>query len=73
MFGMRMSISTTSGRSSAVSSDRLPPVCGLADHLDVRLRVEDHAKAAPDERLVVGEQDADHVLATSAGSRARTE
>ena len=41
--------------------DRLAAVRGLADDLDVGLGVEDHAEAGAHERLVVDEQDADHV------------
>src|ERR671914_709800 len=44
----------------------------LADHADVGLRVEDHPEAAADECLVVGDDDADHGLAPSVGSRAIT-
>ena len=33
---------------------------GLADHVDVVLRVEDHAEAGPHERLVVDDEDPDH-------------
>ena len=57
---MRTSISTTSGRSSPARADRLAAVGGLADDLDVGLGVEDHPEAGAHERLVVGEQDADH-------------
>ena len=56
--------------------DRLAPVRGLADDLEVLLGVEDHAEARADERLVVGDEDADaHAGSASAaptGSRART-
>ena len=38
--------------------DRLAPVRRLADDLDVLLGLEDHAEAGADERLVVGDQDA---------------
>ena len=51
---------TTSGASSRACVERLAAVRRLADDLDVLLRVEDHAKAAADERLVVGDEDADH-------------
>jgi len=36
------------------------------------LGVEDHAEAAAHERLVVGDEDADHGDSASTGSRART-
>ena len=53
--------------------DRLTPVAGLANDLEVGLGVEDHAEACADERLVVGDQDADHPAASGwSGSRART-
>src|SRR4051794_18942911 len=52
--------------------DRLAPVGRLADDLDLGLRVEDHAEAGADERLVVDEEDADHPPA-STGSIARSE
>ena len=69
MPGIRMSISTTSGRGRAASADRLRAVGGLADHLDVGLGVEQRAEAGPDQCLVVGEQDPDHDL-PSRGRRA---
>src|SRR5215469_16345948 len=57
-----MSIKTTSGE---FSRDR-----------DVRLGLQDHPDAGPDECLVVGDDDADHVVASSgagwAGSSACT-
>ena len=37
---------------------RLSPVRRLAHHLDVLLSLQDHAEAGADERLVVGDQDA---------------
>ena len=49
----------------------LRAVAGLADHLDSRLRLENHPEAGTDERLIVGEQDADH-RSLANGSRART-
>ena len=67
--GMRTSIRTTSGLISR-QRDGLRSVAGLGDDLDVRLRFEDRAKAAADERFVVDEQDADHGVAS--GRRART-
>ena len=60
--GIRTSIRTTSGRRRPASLDRLVPVLGLADDLDVVLAVEDRAEAAAHERLVVGDQDANHVV-----------
>ena len=43
--GMRMSISTTSGRCRRTTSTRGATVAGLPDHPDVGLGVEDHAEA----------------------------
>ena len=47
--GMRMSIRTTSGRSSRTCAQRLLAVGGLSGHLDVRLRVEQCLEARPDQ------------------------
>jgi len=52
--------------------ERFTAVRSLADHLDVLLRFQDHAKAAAQKRLVVGDEDADHRSLTATGSRART-
>jgi hypothetical protein len=52
--------------------DRLGAVRGLARDLDVVASVEDHAEAAADERLVVGEDDGDAHGVASSGSRAWT-
>ncbi len=38
--------------------DGLSAVAGLGDDTDLRVGLEDHAEAGPDERLVVGDQDA---------------
>ena len=54
--GIRMSIKITSGRSARARSTRLLPVDRLADHLDVRGRLEQHPEAGADQRLVVGQQ-----------------
>jgi hypothetical protein len=65
-----MSISTTSGASlSALGS--LAAVAGLADDLEVRLGLEDHAEPRAHQALVVDEQHADH-RADPSGSRARS-
>ena len=69
--GMRTSISTTSGCEAPRLRDRLEPVGGLADDLDVLLGLEDHAEARPHERLVVDDQDAQAHSAVT-GSRARS-
>jgi hypothetical protein len=39
-------------------------ICGLADNLDVGLRGEDHAEPGAHQRLVVGDQHADHPAAS---------
>jgi hypothetical protein len=48
--------------------DRRAPVGRLSHHLDVLTGVENHAKAAANERLVVGDR---HAHAHRAGSRGR--
>ena len=51
----------------------LRAVLGLTHHLDPLPRVQDHPEAATDERLVVGEDDADaHVRSPSNGRVAKT-
>ena len=63
---------TTSGRSSRRELDGLAPVGGLADDLEPVLGVEDHAEAGADERLVVGDEDADaHAAGCWSGRRTR--
>ena len=57
---MRMSISTTSGRSARDEGEGGGAVVGLAHDLDVVLGVEQHPEAGPHERLVVGQHDPDH-------------
>ncbi len=64
-----MPSSAASGRPSArrpagsrpTIADRLRPVGGLADHLDVRFDGQDHPHPRADQRLVVGQHHADHV------------
>ena len=51
---------TTSGCSPAHRGHGLLAVRRLADHLDVRLRVEQRPEPGPHQRLVVGEQYTDH-------------
>src|SRR5690606_10043198 len=51
--------------------ERLDPVGGLPDDLDVVLAVEDGAEPGADQPLVVGQDDADH-RDSSRGSRALT-
>src|SRR5262249_6496296 len=55
--------------------DRLEPVLGLRDDFQVLARLEDHPEAAADERLVVGDEDANAAhepVSWSSGKRART-
>src|SRR6185437_11641200 len=53
--------------------DGLLPVDGLADHLDIGLRVEQDGKARPHHALVVGHDHADrHGAASSGGLTGRT-
>src|SRR6266516_7309609 len=59
------------GLEGAGELDRLEAVPGFPHYFNVVLGPQDHAKASPHERLVVGEQDADH-SAVAYGSRART-
>ena len=68
---MRMSISTTSGARLSALAIASRPSPASPDDLDVRLGLEDHAEARPDQALVVGEQHADHRVDPS-GSRARS-
>ena len=49
--------------------DCLEAVLGLADHLELRPRLEDHPEAAANERLVVSQEDLD---GHSSGKRADT-
>jgi len=51
--------------------ERVLPVGGLGDHLDVVFRLEQRPDPAADQRLVVGQQNPDHDGAR-AGSSART-
>jgi hypothetical protein len=50
------------GLSTAGEVDGVASIAGLADHRDARLAVEDRAKAAAHECLVVGDQHRDGVL-----------
>lgn len=64
---------TTSGGELRGGRDRLEPVAGLADDLEVGLGVEDDAEARAHERLVVDEQHARHPpTSLMRGIRART-
>ncbi len=47
------------GLEAAGHRDAFGAVGGLADHLDVRLEVEEHLESHPDDRVVVDDQDAD--------------
>jgi hypothetical protein len=53
--------------------DRLESVGGFPDHLDRRVCLQDLSKACADERLIVGDEDADaHLCVVASGRRART-
>ena len=66
-------MSTTSGVSSRACTSASRPSLASPDHLDVLLRVEDQAKSPAHERLVVGDQDADHDRPATTGSATRTD
>ena len=68
--GIRTSISTT-WAGAPRPGHRLVPIPGLGYDLDAWFRPQDHPEARPDQRLVVGEDDADHAT-TSYGRTART-
>ena len=73
MPGIRTSISTTSGCRADAMRDAGRPVAGLADHLDVRLGLQDQPEAHPEQGLVVDQQDPDHAASpASSCSRAET-
>ena len=60
MTGIRMSISTTSGRLVPGQLDRLGAVGRLPDHLQAGIGVDQDAETRADQRLVVGHQHPDH-------------
>ena len=60
IFGIRTSISTTSGRARLDEVDRLLAVGGLADDREVGLGLQDHPQPLADHRLVVDQRDANH-------------
>src|SRR5690606_9531400 len=49
--------------------DRRPAVSGLTDHVDVLARPKHHAQPHPYQRVVIGDEDADHVGHGSHASR----
>ncbi len=55
--GIRMSIRTTSGRVRRTASMASAPLVASADHLDA-VGGQDHPEAGADQRLVVGDDDA---------------
>ena len=66
-------MSTTCGLRAAGELDGLGAVARLAGDLHVGLGLDDHPHAAAHERLVVGDEDADHARCSSpTGSRAAT-
>ena len=73
MTGIRMSMSTTSGRSRRAASTAGPSVRRLAHHPKVGLSLQDHAKAGAQQRLVVDDEQVDaHVPEPEVGMRATT-
>ena len=59
---MAMSISVTSGSSSSALLDRLVPVVGEGDDVDLRIRREHGLDHLDEEVLVVDDEDADPLL-----------
>jgi uncharacterized protein YcaQ len=53
------------GQRLARHGDRLGAVAGLADQVDVVLVGQDHLQAAPEQRMIVGDQDPDRLGATA--------
>ena len=60
--GIAQSITTTRGFRRGGQADRFVAVAGFADHDDRRIVLEDAAEAAPDQAVIVGEQDGDRVI-----------
>src|SRR5262249_62079070 len=60
------------GPELAHTGHRLASVLGLRGDLEIVLRLEDQPEAASDERLVVGNDDRDHAIPASSGSRTRS-
>ena len=58
-------MSTTSGARSEVERRGFLPVCRLADKLHVGERRQQLLESVPDDRVVVGDEDADHEIGTS--------
>ena len=55
----------TSGQEPIGGGDALAPVLGLADHVEVLEELQEPAQAAPDDRVVVDQQDPDRPLFVS--------
>ena len=66
MTGIRMSISTTSGRASRDELDAVAAVARLAHEREVGLGVHQHPDAGAEQRLVVDQRDADRRAHASA-------
>ncbi len=60
IFGMRTSISTTSGRAAPDEVDGCGAVAGLGDDREVGFGLQDHPEPDPDHLLVVDQHDPDH-------------
>ena len=63
-------MSTTSGRSSWARATAPPPFGASPTMANVIGRFQQHPETGPDQRLVIGEQDADHGAVTAAGAAA---
>ena len=72
-WGMRMSMSTTSGWWASTAPQHLAAVVGLADHLDALGAGEHHPEARAHERVVVDEQDADRCRVTRGHGQRRAQ
>ena len=68
--GISRSIRTTSGSERLDLLDRAAPVVGLAHDLDVVEELEEAEQAAPDDGVVVDEQDPDPRRCLGPGGRA---
>ena len=73
MTGIRMSMSTTSGRSRRAASTAERPSAASPTTSKVGLRLQDHPEAGTQERLVVDDEQVDaHVPEPEVGMRATT-
>jgi len=65
---------TTIGLANVVRSEwtKLRTVRGFPHDRDVRVHIQDQSEPGPYERLVVSQENADHVVSKSSGKRATT-